>query len=252
MSRASQSLHDRHITIFSPEGKLYQIEYAFRAVKNSNLTAIAIKGTDTVCIACQKKVPNQQGQQDKLLDASYVTSMFRIRKDIGAVALGIGPDCKAMISKCREIASDFAFNNGMEMPVSYLCHKAADVNQMYTQHASMRLLGASAIFVSIDDEDGPSIYKVDPAGYFASYKACAIGSKEREGTNILEKILKKTQLSSSIDVVNATIESLQSTLGVDFKCGDIEVGVATVNQPAFRLLSEIEIDECLTTIAEKD
>ncbi|EAK89299.1 proteasome subunit alpha1 [Cryptosporidium parvum Iowa II] len=252
MSRLSQSLHDRHITIFSPEGKLYQIEYTFRAVKNSNITAIAIKGKDTVCIVCEKKVPNQQGQQDKLLDPAYVTSLYKVRKHIGAVMLGLAPDCRSIISKCREIAGKFAFEKGVEIPVSYLSHKIADVNQLYTQHASMRLLGASGMFISIDDEDGPSLYKIDPAGYFASYRACAVGTKEREGNNALEKIIKNEPLNSCEEVISASIDCLKTLLGVDFKAEDIEVGVVTKDMPEFRLLSVEEIDNYLTNIAERD
>ncbi|KAH7649811.1 hypothetical protein FG379_002525 [Cryptosporidium bovis] len=252
MSRSSQSLHDRHITIFSPEGKLYQIEYTFRAVKNSNITAVAIKGEDSACIVCEKKVPNQQGQQDKLLDQSYVTSLYRVRRHIGAVMLGLTPDCKSLITKCREIAGKYAFDNGVEIPVSYLSHKIADVNQLYTQHASMRLLGASGMFISIDDEDGPSIFKIDPAGYFASYKACAVGTKEREGNNALEKVIKNESLKTQEEVVSAGINCLKTVLGVEFKADDIEVGIVTKSNQEFRLLTVSEIDNYLTIIAERD
>lgn len=116
----------------------------------------------------------------------------------------------------------------------------------------MRLLGASGMFISIDDEDGPSVYKIDPAGYFASYKACAVGTKEREGTNALEKIVKNESLKTCEEVISTGIECLKTLLGVDFKAEDIEVGVVTKRSPEFRTLSVEEIDSYLTSIAEKD
>lgn len=154
--------------------------------------------------------------------------------------------------RCREIAGKFAFEKGVEIPVSFLSHKIADVNQLYTQHASMRLLGASGMFISIDDEDGPSLYKIDPAGYFASYRACAVGTKEREGNNALEKIVKNEPLNNCEEVISASIDCLKTLLGVDFKAEDIEVGVVTKDKPEFRLLSIEEIDNYLTSIAERD
>lgn len=116
----------------------------------------------------------------------------------------------------------------------------------------MRLLGASGMFISIDDEDGPSLYKIDPAGYFASYRACAVGTKEREGNNALEKIIKNEPLNSCEEVISASIDCLKTLLGVDFKAEDIEVGVVTKDMPEFRLLSVEEIDNYLTNIAERD
>merc|ERR1712071_586117 len=70
--------YDRHITIFSPEGRLYQVEYAMKAVKHTQLTAVAVRGDDTVVVVCQKKVP------DKMMDPSSISSLFHV----SGIALG--------------------------------------------------------------------------------------------------------------------------------------------------------------------
>ena len=108
MSRGSSAGYDRHITIFSPEGRIYQVEYAFKAVNSVNLTATALCGKNTVCAATLKKVPVRfdlsslqrkcvYSFQDKLIVPSSVTSMYQITDTIGAIVLGIVPDCRQAV-----------------------------------------------------------------------------------------------------------------------------------------------------------
>eukprot|EP01071_Lankesteria_metandrocarpae_P002807 Lankesteria_metandrocarpae@DN2570_c0_g1_i1.p1 len=253
MSRQGGSLYDRHITIFSPEGKLFQVEYAFRAVRASNLTAIALKGTEAACIVVQKKLPTMQAsQQDQLLDSSCITSLYNISDHVGSCMVGMSGDCRAMSLRSRQIASEFAFDMGYSMPVHYLCHKVANLNQLYSQHAYMRLHACTGIYIAMDDEKGPSIYRFDPAGWFAGYKACAIGGKEQEATNALEKLVKKTERVNEKEVVLDAIASLQEVLSADFRPSDVEVGIVSLKHKAFRCLSESEIEVYLNEIADGD
>eukprot|EP01068_Selenidium_serpulae_P001516 Selendium_serpulae@DN1661_c0_g1_i1.p1 len=256
MTRTSQSQYDRHLTVFSPEGKLYQVEYAIQAVKNCNLTAIAVKSEEAVAFAVQKKMPSQSLQQDQLLDLSSVTSLYNISDEIGCCVVGMPPDCRATVFKARQMAADFAHKNGYGIPVHHLCQKVADFNQVHTQHAYMRLHACTGILIGVDEEKGPSIYRFDPAGWFAGYKACAAGNKEQEATNNLEKLIKtredRTPPKTTEEVVQATIASLQSVLQTDMRAADIEVGLVTKANPKFRRLNEAEVEDHLTIISERD
>lgn len=155
-----------------------------------------------------------------------------------------------MVYKAREEASNYFYKNGCDIPVHQLCQRIADMNQVYTQHAYMRLHACVGLLVSIDDENGPSIYKFDPSGWYASYKACAIGTKEQEGNNSLEKILKNPSEDTTVDAVSCMVSIIGSIS--DVKSSDLEVAVATIENPVFRILSKEAVETVLTTIAERD
>lgn len=245
MSR-SRGGYDRHITIFSPEGRLYQIEYAFKAVKGGGLTSIGVKGENTAAVVTQKKV------QDKLILPSSVSRLFKITQNIGCVATGLIADCRAHVSRARQLAEHFKYENGYEVPAHYLAKLIADDAQRYTQHAGVRALASVLILVAVDDEKGPLVFKVDPAGHFFSYKGTAAGTKEQEALNHLEKQYKEGAEARGEDAtIQLAISALQYVLSADFKPTEIEVGFVT-GAGRFERLNEAEIDRHLTEIQEAD
>ncbi|KAH6556712.1 hypothetical protein KP509_1Z160700 [Ceratopteris richardii] len=246
MSRGGGAGYDRHITIFSPEGRLYQVEYAFKAVKGSGITSIGVRGKDSVCVVTQKKVP------DKLLDQTSVSHLFPITKYIGLLATGMTADSRSLVQHARTEAAEFRFKMGYEIPVDYLAKRLADKSQVYTQHAYMRPLGVAAMLIGIDEELGPQLFKCDPAGHYVGYKATSAGLKEQEVVNFLEKKMKNNVQLTYEETVQTAISALQSILLEDFKATEIEVGVVSVTDPLFRVLSTEEIDEHLTAISERD
>lgn len=244
--RNTSAGYDRHITIFSPEGRLYQVEYAFKAVMNGGTTSIGVRGADSVVLITQRKVP------DKLLDASSITHMFNVTDNIGALTTGSIPDAVSLMKRARGEAANFTYTNGYEMPVHVLAGRIADVQQIYTQHAYMRALGVVTMFAAYDDEKGPQLFRCDPAGFYAGYRACSAGVKEQEATNVLEKAVKANPSMSYEETMEHAVVSLQTCLGADLKADEIEIAVVTADNPTFRVLSEEEIDAHLTRISNRD
>lgn len=109
--------------------------------------------------------------------------------------------------------------------------------------------------MSIDDEKGPQVFKVDPAGFLQGYRGCTSGAKEQEAATLLEKAYKKKQQTggkfSTEEATETVIDVLQNVIGTDFKAGDIEVCIATTAQPEFRTLSNAEVEKYLNIIADR-
>lgn len=225
---------------------MYQVEYSFSAVKGCGFTTVALRGDDCVACVTQKKVT------DKLMDADYVTHLYNITPNVGCVTTGNTGDSRALVYRARDIASKFKDKNGYEIPVHYLALKVANIGQVYTQHAYMRPFAVNMIVFSIDDETGPSLFQIDPAGYYAGYKGCAAGAKESEAQNALEKIVKKKIALPEAETIQQAIACLQTVMGMDFKDTDIEVGLTSRNRKGFVRLTEEEIRSHLDAIAEKD
>lgn len=245
MSRDSN--YDHHISIFSPQGRLYQMEYAFKAATSaSGLTGISLRGANTSCVVTQKKVP------DRLMDPKSISHMFNITPKIGCLATGMISDCKAQIQRLRYEAADFKYKFGYAIPVHVLAKRIADVAQVNTQSASMRPLATVCILIGVDDEKGPQVFKVDCAGHYLPFFGTASGSKEQEAVNFLEKKVEDAKSYSADETVRTAIMCLGSVLGSDFRGSEIEVALVEGKDGLFTKLTEEEIDAHLNAIADAD
>jgi len=247
MSRGGSSAgFDRSITIFSPEGRLYQVEYAFKAINQSGLTSIGVRGKDSACVITQRKIP------DKLVDEETVSHIYRVTKHSGCVMTGMIADSDMQVSRARYEAADYKYHYGYEMPPDMISKRLADIGQSYTQIAHMRPLGCCLIMIGWDEEKGAQLYRVDPAGFFCGFRACSAGTKQTESNNYLEKKIKKNSMMNETEVIQTAIAALSSVLAVDFKPSEIEIAVVSDKDPVFRKLTETEIDEQLNILSERD
>lgn len=235
---------DRQITIFSPQGHLYQIEYAMKAATGGGNTAIAVRGENSAAFITQKKI------SDRLMDPSCLTSVYRITDSIGCLMIGLLPDIRAQVERIRYEANQFEYNNGYPMPVHALAKRIADICQVYTQEASSRAMACVMLLIGHDDEKGCQVFKVDPAGHFLPYKAVSTGKYEPEAMNFLEKKVDELGLLDEASTIEMAIMAMQYVLSTDFKGSEIEVAVVSKGKK-YRVLGDEEIETRLNSIMEK-
>eukprot|EP00934_Nitzschia_sp_Nitz4_P003122 Nitzschia sp. Nitz4//scaffold14_size191712//106931//107859//NITZ4_001729-RA/size191712-processed-gene-0.317-mRNA-1//-1//CDS//3329536945//3112//frame0 len=241
MSRDSN--YDRRITLFSSQGRLYQMEYCFKSA-NAGLTGVAVRGKDSACVVTQKKV------LDRLMEPSSTTRLFNITDKVGCCVTGIMADSKAMVQRARMEAGEWQYDNGYAMPVSVLSRRMADLAQVKTQRAHMRPFACIGLFIGVDDEFGPQVFKVDCAGHYLPYFASACGPKEQEAMNFLEKRVQDMKEMDQDQVIRTAITCLGHVLGSDFRGTEIEVGTVQGKDGKFKVLSEDEIESHLNAIAD--
>ena len=249
----SRGNFDKVITVFSPEGSLYQVEYAFNAIKAAGVTTIAVCGKDSACIITQKKVP------DKLMKASTLTSMYRLNDRIGCCTTGRVADGRCVVNDARQEAFEYEYNQGVPITIATLAKRIADQAQVFTQNAFVRAMGTSLILVGMDTDDDtgaalPKVYKTDPAGHFVGYFATASGLKEVEAVAQLEKRQRTGafNLMSSTDVKECCLATLQHVLGESLKASDVELVCVSAENPKFHAVPDSEIEQMLTSLAERD
>ena len=253
MSRDS----DKELAVFSAEGLLYQVEYAFKAVKSSGVTTVAIRTGTAAFVIAQKRI------MDTLIKPGSITNLFDVDGNIGVATTGRVPDGRAVVADAREIASSYKYDYGVDMPIGTFAKRVADQGQVFTQASGRRIMGTALICVGLDRDDvtgehAPRLYKVDPAGHFAGYFATASGQKETEAIAQLEKRLKEKPFSqlTAEEGAKAGLAVLQQVAGVTLKARDVEVGCvrtdAVDDGRRFHRIDAATVEQWLNSLAQDD
>ena len=171
--------YDKAITIFAPDGKLFQVEYAFEAV-NKGTATVGIKGKDVVILATEKK------SIGNLQDPRSIRKIVQIDNHIMATFAGLQADARVIIDKARLECQSFRFQLEDEPTIEYIAKSIAETKQKYTQKGGVRPFGISAFFAGIQDGT-PKLFQTEPSGAFAEWKANAIGRSSQTLREFLEK-----------------------------------------------------------------
>ena len=174
--------YDQTPTMYSPDGRIYQVEYALETVKRGTL-AVGIKGKDGVILAVEEK-------PRKLQIAKITQKIFRIDDHIGVAAAGYIPDARNQVDEVRFFSQSNRMVYDEPIEVETVAKHIADQCLTFTQYAGVRPYGV-ALIIAGADLDSPALYLTDPSGAYLSYDAVAIGAGTEQVTEFLEKHYKK-------------------------------------------------------------
>ena len=174
--------YDMTPTMYSPDGRIYQVEYALETVKRGTL-AIGIKGKDGVIIAVEEK--------SRALQVSEITQkIFQIDDHIAAAAAGYIPDARVQVDNARYFSQSNKLTYDEPVEIETVAKHIADQNHQFTQYSGVRPYGV-ALIIAGDDRNGSNVFIIDPSGTFVSYAAVAIGLGADDVNSFLEKNYKE-------------------------------------------------------------
>ncbi|MCU4742761.1 archaeal proteasome endopeptidase complex subunit alpha [Natronoglomus mannanivorans] len=232
-SNASQQAYDRGHTIFSPDGRLYQVEYAREAVERGS-PSVGIRTDDGVVLAARKPV------RSPLLEARTVEKSHRIDDHVAVASAGHAADARQLVAVARESAQRHRLRYGEPIGVESLTKAIADHVQEYTQTGGSRPYG-TALLVAGVDETGPRLFEVDPSGTPYGWRAVAIGNGAAEIRGFLEDRIRQPHQTETKTKATA---SEKQTDGIGREAGlttALEALATTVDEP----LSTDEVDICV-------
>lgn len=202
--------YDSRTTIFSPEGRLYQVEYAMEAISHAG-AAVGVLCKEGVVLAAEKKI------MSKLLETSKTTEkMYKLDEHLAAAVAGITADANILINTARLAAQRYTFSYDEPMPCEQLVQHLCDTKQGYTQFGGLRPFGVSFLFAGWDKNFGFQLYQSDPSGNYGGWKATAIGANNQAAQSILRQDYKEDctldeAIKLVIKVLNKTMDSTALT-----------------------------------------
>jgi len=164
---AAPGAYDRAITVFSPDGRLFQVEYAMELV-NRGATILAIRCSEGVVLGSEENV-------EPLEEAEYSWKIFKVDDHVGAAIVGLSSDARILIDQARVNAQSNKLTYDEPIDVEVVTKRICDVKQLYTQHAGVRPFGVSIIFAGVD-KTGGRVFGTHPSGTYRGYKATAQGA----------------------------------------------------------------------------
>jgi len=176
------SAYDRAITVFSPDGRLFQVEYAREAVKRGT-TAIGVVYADGVLLAVDKNITTN------LIIPASIEKIFRIDEHIGVATSGLVADARRLVEDARLMAQRNRVAYNEPISVVALTRSLCDIKQAYTQYGGARPFGTSLIIAGINKE--PHLFETDPSGAFTEFGATAIGSGKKDVEKFFEEKYKQ-------------------------------------------------------------
>lgn len=235
MYGVSPQAYDRAITVFSPDGRLFQVEYAKEAVKRG-ATAIGITAKDGVALVAFKSI------HSKLVVPTSLKKIFQVDSHICVTASGLIADARRLVDGARVDAQRHRITYNEAPDIDLIARGVCDTMQVYTQYGGIRPFGVSLLIAGVDST-GPKLFEAEPSGAMTAYKADSIGAHKKEVDEALEKNFKET--ISVDDAIKIAMDAIKSTQEEKIVPENIEISYVPTKTKKMVSLSDKEIAKYL-------
>ncbi len=231
-NQSQQQAYDRGTTIFSPDGRLYQVEYAREAVKRGS-ASVGVRTPDGVVIAANRSV------RSPLMERSSVEKIHRADDHVGIASAGHVADARKLVDVARQRAQTEQLRYGETIGVETLTRAVTDHIQEYTQTGGARPFGVALLVAGVEDGT-PRLFETDPSGTDYEWQAVAIGGGREDSQAFLDDHYDDNlDLDGGIDLA---LGALEETVEDDLTADDVEVATVPVDDETYRTVAHDDLE----------
>ncbi len=223
-----QHLYDRATTVFSPNGRIYQVEYAREVVKRGS-TVVGVTAEDGLGFLSARR------KASRLAIPDSVEKIFKIDDHIGTASCGLVADARVLVDMARHLTTGNRMRFDEPMEINALARQLSTRIHGYTQSGGARPFGVSMLIGGLND--GAKLYETDPSGAFIGYKAGALGNRRQEVMDRLE------QEYSPNETLDEALQVGYTAMASEEQDSESEVEGAVITEDGFRRLTPEEIRE---------
>ena len=220
--------YDAAITIFSPEGRLYQVEYALELVKRG-APIVGVYSPEGVVLAADET------PESTLEDPGYFKKIFQFDDHVGAAIAGLSSDARVLMSQGRVFCQSNRLLYDEPADIDVLISTLSGRIQVYTQHGGIRPFGVSLIVAGVDST-GAKLLTTDPSGSYRGYKARALGRNADQANSLLDE--KYVEGISLDEAISLAIGAVSVASGGEITPATVKVAVIPSETKVLKRLTE--------------
>ncbi|SEV86049.1 archaeal proteasome endopeptidase complex subunit alpha [Natrinema salifodinae] len=236
--QSQQQAYDRGITIFSPDGRLYQVEYAREAVKRGT-ASVGVRTPDGVVLAANRQVSSP------LMERSSVEKLHKADDHVGVASAGHVADARQLVDLARRRAQGEQLRYGQQIDVETLTRSITDHIQEYTQTGGARPFGVALLVGGVDDGE-PRLFETDPSGTDYEWQAAAIGSNRDAIQGYLE-----AEYRADLDVdagIELALRALSEPEDETVEAESVDVATITNDDQGYRSVPAEDLESIVAEI----
>jgi len=242
----TRSEYDRGVNTFSPEGRLFQVEYAIEAIKHGS-TAIGIATTEGCVLACEKRLTSP------LMEPRSIEKILEVDDHIGCAMSGLMADARMLIDRARVECQNHRFTYNEPQSVESVTQSLCDVALRFSEEgekeedALSRPFGVALLLAGMAD-DGPALYHMDPSGTYVRFDAKAIGSAAEGAQSSLQDEFNKSL--TLVEAETMAMKILKQVMEEKLTSTNVEIAAVSAATGKFKVYDPAALQEVIARIPE--